>query len=66
MTFDPIAATFQLIFIINTDIRQPTIVYLNEDLNMNQIDHTQKVTENIPSGVSIESASYMENNNLEN
>jgi cell division protein FtsZ len=40
--------------------------YLNEDLNMNQIDHTQKVTENIPSGVSIESASYIENNNLEN
>jgi len=39
---------------------------LNEDLNMNQIDHSQKITENIPSGVSIESASYIENNNLEN
>ncbi len=38
---------------------------LNEDLNMNQIDQTQKITDNIPSGVSIESASYIENNNLE-
>ena len=38
---------------------------LNEDLNMDQIDQTQKITDNIPSGVSIESASYIENNNLE-
>jgi len=38
---------------------------LNEDLYINQIDQTQKITDNIPSGVSIESASYIENNNLE-
>ena len=38
---------------------------LNEDLYMNHIDQTQKITDNIPSGVSIESASYIENSNLE-
>ena len=38
---------------------------LNEDLNMSQTDQTKKITDNIPSGVSIESASYIENNNLE-
>ena len=38
---------------------------LNEDLYINQIDQTQKITDNIPSGVSIESASYIENSNLE-
>ena len=38
---------------------------LSEDLYMNHIDQTQKITDNIPSGVSIESASYIENSNLE-
>ena len=37
----------------------------NEDLNISQTDQTKKITDNIPSGVSIESASYIENNNLE-
>ena len=33
MVFDPESAGFRLIYIINTDIRQPTIIYINEDLN---------------------------------
>ena len=33
MFFDPISFRFQLVFNINIDIRQPTIVYINEELN---------------------------------
>ncbi|CAF0742966.1 unnamed protein product [Adineta ricciae] len=36
MMFDPKTAVFQLTFIINTDIHQPTVVYINEDLNYPQ------------------------------
>ena len=36
MTFDPKTAVFQLSFTINTDIHQPTVVYINEDLNYPQ------------------------------
>lgn len=33
MSFFPSTNVFELQFIINTDIQQPTIVYLNEDFN---------------------------------
>ncbi|CAF4911685.1 unnamed protein product, partial [Rotaria sp. Silwood1] len=33
MYFEPISCNFVLDFNINTDIKQPTIVYINEDLN---------------------------------
>ncbi|CAF5191938.1 unnamed protein product [Rotaria magnacalcarata] len=33
MYFEPISADFQLDFKINTAIQQPTIIYINEDLN---------------------------------
>ena len=33
MLFDPVTAQFQLVFDVNTDIDQPTIVFINEDLN---------------------------------
>jgi hypothetical protein len=33
MFFDPTSYHFQFRFTINTDIHQPTIIYLNEDLN---------------------------------
>jgi hypothetical protein len=33
MSFEPISFHFQLVFNINTDIQQPTIVYINEELN---------------------------------
>ena len=33
MSFDPITSRFQLVFNINTTIQQPTIVYINEELN---------------------------------
>ena len=33
MTFDPTTSRFQLVFNVNTDIQQPTIVYINEELN---------------------------------
>lgn len=33
MSFDPITSRFQLVFNINTTIPQPTIIYINEELN---------------------------------
>jgi hypothetical protein len=36
MVFNPTTARFQLMFIINTDIHQPTIIYINEELNYPQ------------------------------
>ena len=33
MSFDPITSRFQLVFNINTTIQQPTIVYINQELN---------------------------------
>ncbi len=33
MVFDPLTTRFQLIFNINRDIQQPTIIYINEELN---------------------------------
>jgi len=33
MFFEPTSCRFQLTFNVNTDIHQPTIVYINEDLN---------------------------------
>ena len=33
MDFDSLTARFQFIFTVNTDIHQPTIVYINEQLN---------------------------------
>jgi hypothetical protein len=33
MFFDPISSRFQLDFLVNTNIQQPTIVFINEDLN---------------------------------
>jgi len=36
MVFDATTARFQLVFIINTDIHQPTIIYINEELNYPQ------------------------------
>ncbi|CAF2073205.1 unnamed protein product [Rotaria magnacalcarata] len=33
MSFSPTTNLFELQFIINTDIQQPTVIYLNEDLN---------------------------------
>jgi hypothetical protein len=33
MSFDPISARFQLAFNVNTAIQQPTIIYINEELN---------------------------------
>jgi len=36
MIFDPRTARFQLVFIVNTDIHQPTIIYINEELNYPQ------------------------------
>ncbi len=33
MFFDPISFRFQLVFNINTAIQQPTIIYINEELN---------------------------------
>lgn len=33
MLFDPATADFQLEFNVNTGIQQPTIIYINEDLN---------------------------------
>ena len=36
MFFDPITARFEFIFTVNTDIHQPTIIYINEDLNYPQ------------------------------
>lgn len=31
--FDPYSARFQFVFTVNTDINQPTIIYINEELN---------------------------------
>jgi endoglycosylceramidase len=36
MVFDPITARFRFVFNINTDIHQPTIIYINEQLNYPQ------------------------------
>jgi hypothetical protein len=36
MAFDPITSHFQLVFNVNTDIHQPTIIYINEELNYPQ------------------------------
>jgi hypothetical protein len=36
MVFDATTARFQLVFNINTDIHQPTIIYVNEELNYPQ------------------------------
>jgi endoglycosylceramidase len=36
MIFNPTTARFQLVFTINTDIHQPTIIYINEELNYPQ------------------------------
>ena len=36
MIFDPTTSRFQLVFNVNTGIRQPTIVYINEELNYPQ------------------------------
>jgi hypothetical protein len=36
MVFDPITSRFQLVFNVNTDIHQPTIIYINEELNYPQ------------------------------
>ena len=36
MIFDPTSSRFQLVFNINTDIHQPTVVYINEELNYPQ------------------------------
>lgn len=36
MNFDPTTSRFQLVFNVNTDIHQPTIVYINEELNYPQ------------------------------
>lgn len=36
MIFDATTARFQLVFNVNTGIRQPTIVYINEELNYPQ------------------------------
>jgi len=33
MAFDPTTSRFQLVFNVNIDIQQPTIVYINEELN---------------------------------
>jgi hypothetical protein len=33
MSFDPLTSRFQLVFNVNIDIHQPTIVYINEELN---------------------------------
>lgn len=33
MAFNPNSSQFQFVFEINTDIHQPTIIYINEDLN---------------------------------
>jgi hypothetical protein len=33
MSFEPSTAIFQLGFVVNTTIQQPTVVYINEDLN---------------------------------
>jgi len=33
MLFNPTSSQFQLVFNINIDIHQPTIIYINEDLN---------------------------------
>src|SRR5690349_112578 len=33
MSFDPVTSNFRLVFNVNTDISQPTIVYINEELN---------------------------------
>ncbi len=33
MFFDPISFRFQLNFIVNTDIQQPTIIYINQELD---------------------------------
>ena len=36
MVFEPTTSHFQLVFNINTDIHQPTIIYINEELNYPQ------------------------------
>ncbi len=36
MSFDPTTSHFQLVFNINTDIHQSTIIYINEELNYAQ------------------------------
>ena len=33
MSFDPISSRFQLVFNLNITIQQPTIIYINEELN---------------------------------
>ncbi|CAF2959971.1 unnamed protein product [Rotaria sp. Silwood2] len=33
MYFEPISCNFVLYFTVNTNIQQPTIIYINEDLN---------------------------------
>ncbi len=33
MNFDPISSRFQLEFSVNTDIQQPTIIYINKELH---------------------------------